>query len=97
MHIKLVKVNGDFVWHQHENEDELFFVIKGTLYIKVKDPVERVHTLHEGEFLIIPRGVEHCPFAEEECQIILLEPKGTLNTGDAVENEKTVNILDSLI
>jgi mannose-6-phosphate isomerase-like protein (cupin superfamily) len=85
-YVKLAKLKGEFVWHQHENEDELFLVVKGRLQIKLRD-----HDLWVGggEFVIIPRGVEHCPVAEEEVQVILLEPKSTLNTGDQ-RNERTV-------
>jgi mannose-6-phosphate isomerase-like protein (cupin superfamily) len=85
-YVKLAKVQGEFVWHHHENEDELFFVVKGTLTIKLR---ERDLTIREGEFVIIPKGVEHLPVAEEEVWIMLLEPKTTLNTGD-VTNERTV-------
>lgn len=87
--VKLVKLRGEFVWHQHENEDELFLVIKGTLLLKFRD---RDVTLHEGEFLIVPKGVEHCPVAAEEVHVMLLEPKTTLNTGN-VQNERTVHEL----
>lgn len=85
-HVKLVKLKGEFVWHQHENEDELFLVIKGKLLIKLRD---RDLWLNEGEFVIIPKGAEHCPVAEEEVHVMLLEPKSTLNTGDQ-QNERTV-------
>ena len=85
-YIKLVKVKGEFVWHHHDNEDELFLVVKGRLLIKLRDQDIQ---LEEGELVIIPRGVEHMPVAEEEAHIVLLEPKGTLNTGN-VENERTV-------
>jgi len=85
-YLKLVKLKGEFVWHQHENEDELFLIVKGRLLIKLRD---RDLWLDEGEFVIIPKGVEHCPVAEEEVQAILLEPKSTLNTGN-VQNERTV-------
>lgn len=80
-HIKLAKFKGEFVWHQHDNEDELFFVIKGNLLIKLRD---RDIYLKKGEFVIIPKGVEHCPIAEEEVHVMLIEPKTTLNTGNAV-------------
>lgn len=86
-YVKLAKLKGEFVWHHHDNEDELFLVIKGTLVIKLRD---QELTIHEGEFVIIPKGVEHLPVAEEEVQVLLLEPKSTLNTGD-VQNEKTVD------
>ncbi|MGD0005887.1 MAG: cupin domain-containing protein [Anaerolineaceae bacterium] len=84
--VKLVKLKGEFVWHLHESEDELFLVVKGRLVIKLRDG-EIV--LNEGEFAILPHGVEHCPVAEDEAQVILLEPKTTLNTGN-VRNERTV-------
>lgn len=85
-YVKLAKLKGEFTWHHHEHEDELFLVVKGTLVIKLRD---RDLTLREGEFVIIPRGVEHLPVAEEEVHVLLLEPKSTLNTGN-VRNERTV-------
>jgi len=85
-YVKLAKLKGEFVWHKHDAEDELFLVVKGTLTIKLR---ERDLVIHEGEFVVIPRGVEHCPVAEEEVHVALLEPKSTLNTGDQV-NERTV-------
>ncbi len=85
-HVKLAKLKGEFVWHQHENEDELFLVVKGRLLIKLRD---RDIWLNEGEFTIIPKGVEHLPIADEEAHVLLLEPKSTLNTGN-VQNERTV-------
>lgn len=85
-YVKLAKLKGEFVWHKHEKEDELFLVVKGTLVIKLR---ERDLVIHEGEFAIIPRGVEHCPVAAEEVHVVLLEPKSTVNTGDQV-NERTV-------
>src|SRR5215210_5075560 len=85
-HVKLVKVKGEFTWHHHENEDELFLVVKGKLLIRLRD---RDIWLDEGEFVIIPKGVEHLPVAEEEAHILLLEPKSTLNTGN-VQNDRTV-------
>jgi mannose-6-phosphate isomerase-like protein (cupin superfamily) len=85
-HIKLVKLKGEFVWHHHEQEDELFLVISGHLVIRLRD--RDIH-LDAGEFVIIPRGVEHLPVAEEEVQVLLLEPKTTLNTGSVI-NERTV-------
>ncbi|HEX5734593.1 MAG TPA: cupin domain-containing protein [Blastocatellia bacterium] len=91
-YVKLVKLKGEFVWHHHEAEDELFLVIKGTLLIKLRD---REIWLEEGEFVIIPRGVEHLPVAEEEAHVLLLEPKTTLNTGE-VHNERTVAVLDRI-
>ena len=85
-YIKLAKLKGEFVWHHHENEDELFLVIKGKLLIKLRDGDL---WLKEGEFAVIPKGVEHCPVAEEEVHVMLLEPKSTLNTGN-MQNERTV-------
>lgn len=86
LHVKLVKLKGEFIWHHHENEDELFFIVKGQLLMRLRDgDVE----LNEGEFFIVPRGVEHKPVAFEECHLMLLEPKTTLNTGN-VRNERTV-------
>jgi len=85
-YVKLVKLKGEFVWHQHEGEDELFWVIKGTLVIRLRD---KDITVRPGQFVIIPRGVEHLPVAAEDVHVVLLEPKTTLNTGN-VENEKTV-------
>ena len=79
-HVKLVKAQGEFVWHSHAHEDEMFLVVKGSFDMHFRD---RVETVSEGEFIIVPRGVEHKPVAEGEVQILLVEPKGTLNTGDA--------------
>jgi mannose-6-phosphate isomerase-like protein (cupin superfamily) len=84
-YVKLVKVQGEFVWHHHDDEDEMFLVVKGKLRIKLRDQDIR---LDEGEFVIIPKGVEHMPVAEEEAHILLLEPKTTLNTGN-VRSERT--------
>ena len=86
-YVKLAKLKGEFVWHHHDNEDEMFLVFKGTLVIKLRD---RDLTVNEGEFVIIPKGVEHLPVAEQEVQVLLLEPKSTSNTGN-VQNEKTVD------
>jgi mannose-6-phosphate isomerase-like protein (cupin superfamily) len=85
-YVKLAKLKGEFVWHKHESEDELFLVVKGQLQIKLRD---RDLLIKEGEFVIIPKGVEHCPVAAAEVQVLLLEPKSTLNTGDQ-QNERTV-------
>jgi len=91
-YVKLVKVKGEFVWHHHETEDELFFVVKGRLLLKFRD---REVWVEEGEFVIVPRGVEHLPVAAEETHVMLLEPKSTLNTGN-VRNERTVSELDRI-
>ena len=85
-YVKAVKLKGEFVWHHHDDEDELFLVVKGSMVIKLRD---RDIRLEEGEFVVIPRGVEHMPVAEEEAHVLLLEPKSTLNTGN-VTSERTV-------
>jgi len=85
-YIKVDKLKGEFVWHKHEAEDELFLVNKGKLLIKLRD---KDVWLEEGEFITIPKGVEHKPVADEEVHVVLIEPKSTLNTGN-VKNEKTV-------
>lgn len=85
-HVKLAKVKGAFVWHHHEHEDELFYVLKGRLTIEFRD---RSIELGPGECLVVPRGVEHRPVAEEEAHILMFEPAGTLNTGN-VRSERTV-------
>jgi mannose-6-phosphate isomerase-like protein (cupin superfamily) len=90
--VKLVKLKGEFVWHHHDDEDELFLVLKGSLLMKLRDREVRVGP---GEFVIIPRGVEHLPVAEDETQVLLLEPKSTLNTGN-IQNDRTVPNLDRI-
>ena len=87
--VKLAKLKGKFVWHQHENEDELFMVLKGCLIIKLRD---QEIELNEGEFFIIPKGVEHLPIAKEEVHVMLFEPKETINTGATVSEKKVVDI-----
>lgn len=79
-YIKVVKIKGDFVWHSHPDTDELFLVVSGKLRIDLRDGAV---TLGPGELFVVPKGAEHKPFAEEECQMILIEPAGTPNTGDA--------------
>jgi mannose-6-phosphate isomerase-like protein (cupin superfamily) len=91
-YIKIFKAKGEFVWHKHENEDEFFLVIEGQLKIKFRD---QEIILNEGEFLIVPKGVEHLPYADREAHILLFEPKQVLNTGDAI-SEKTVAHLEWL-
>ena len=88
--VKLAKLKGEFVWHHHENEDEMFLVLKGRLIIRL--PNEEV-VLNEGEFFIVPRGVEHQPVAQQEVHLMLFEPASTLNTGN-IRNERTVANLD---
>jgi mannose-6-phosphate isomerase-like protein (cupin superfamily) len=90
--VKLVKFLGEFVWHHHEHEDELFLVVQGRFRMEFRD---RHVWLKEGEFLIVPRGVEHRPVAEEEAHVLLFEPASTLNTGD-VRNERTVERLERI-
>lgn len=80
MHVKVVKLRGEFVWHRHENEDEMFLVVSGRLDMRFR---EGEVALGPGELVIVPRGVEHCPFAPEEAHVLLFEPKTTVNTGDA--------------
>ena len=91
-YVKLAKLKGEFVWHQHEKEDEFFMVIKGHLTIKLMgEDIE----LEEGEFCVIPRGVEHMPVAEEEVHVMMFEPQSTVNTGSA-ESDKTVSHLERI-
>lgn len=85
-HVKVVKLKGPFVWHQHAGEDELFLVVRGRLRMEFRD---RAVELGEGELIVVPRGVEHRPVAEAEVAVLLFEPASTLNTGD-VRNERTV-------
>ncbi|HTO70208.1 MAG TPA: cupin domain-containing protein [Myxococcota bacterium] len=91
-HVRLVKLQGEFVWHHHDHEDELFLVLSGELALHFRD---RVVTLREGELCIVPRGVEHKPAAAEETCVLLLEPASTLNTGN-VQNERTVAELERI-
>lgn len=90
--VKLAKLQGEFVWHRHEAEDELFLVVKGRLLLQFRDREEWVE---EGELIIVPRGVEHRPVAPEEAHVLFVEPAGTLNTGN-VRNERTVDTLDHI-
>ena len=88
--VKLVKFNGEFVWHHHEVEDELFLVVKGKLVLHFRD---RDVSVGEGEFIVVPRGVEHKPEALGEAHVVLFEPKSTLNTGN-IRNERTLENLE---
>ena len=88
--VKLVKLQGEFVWHRHDAEDELFLVLRGRMLMQFRDREEWVE---EGEFIVVPRGVEHRPVAPEEAHVLLIEPTGTLNTGN-VRNERTVEAVD---
>lgn len=95
-HVKLVKLKGEFLWHHHDAEDELFLVIQGTLRMMLKENGrEREVRVREGEFIIVPHGVEHKPIADEEVHLMLLEPKTTLNTGN-VRNERTLENLKTI-
>ena len=78
--IKIVKVEGDFVWHDHSNTDEFFLVIEGTLFIEFEDETME---LNAGELYVVPKGVQHRPYALEECKVMLIEPRGVVNTGEA--------------
>ena len=91
-YVKVVKFKGEFVWHHHDLEDEMFLVVKGRFVMKLED---RDIQLEQGEFIIIPKGVEHKPVADEEVEVLLIEPKTTLNTGN-VRNEKTLEVLQEI-
>ena len=91
--VKLVKFQGPFVWHHHDHEDELFMVLKGRFRMEFRD---RDVWLEEGQILVVPRGVEHRPVAEEEVEVLLFEPASTLNTGSAEESERTVRQLERI-
>lgn len=84
--VKIAKVEGNFVWHSHANEDEMFMVLKGVLNMEFRDKTE---ILHPGEIIVVPKGVEHRPVANDECSILLFEPAQTLNTGDAPKGNLT--------
>ncbi len=90
--VKLAKVKGEFIWHDHKDEDELFYIIKGTLKIEFRD---KIVTINEGEMLIIPKGVEHKPIADEEVWVLLFEPSNIKHTGD-IEHELTKESYDSI-
>ncbi len=90
--VRLVKLKGEFVWHHHDHEDELFLVLKGQLTMRLRN---RDVVLNEGEFFIVPRGVEHLPIALEEVHVLLFEPAATLNTGN-VQSDRTVAVLEQV-
>lgn len=92
-HVKAVKLKGEFIWHHHEKEDELFLVIKGKLKMEFR---EKTVEVSPGEFIIVPRGIEHKPVAEEEVHILLFEPDSTVNTGN-VDNERTRKNIDKIV
>jgi mannose-6-phosphate isomerase-like protein (cupin superfamily) len=87
--VKLVKFQGEFVWHHHENEDELFYVLKGSFDMHLRD---KIITVNAGEFLIMPRGVEHKPVAKEEVEIMLFEPASTINTGNITDAKTKIDL-----
>lgn len=91
-HVKLTKLKGEFIWHKHDDEDELFYILKGSLIMEFRD---RTVTINENEFLIVPKGVEHRPVAPEEVSVMLFEPATTLNTGSTV-NERTRYTLEKI-
>jgi len=91
-YVKVAKFEGEYVWHQHENEDEMFLVIRGQLTLKLRD---RDVSLDAGEFFVVPRGVEHLPVAREEVWVLMFEPAETLNTGN-LRNERTITDLEPL-
>jgi len=91
-HVKLDKLKGEFVWHRHDNEDEMFLVVKGRFRLEFRD---RHVWLEEGEFMVVPRGVEHRPVAEDEAHVLLFEPASTLNTGN-VRDERTLEKLERI-
>ena len=91
-HVKIAKIKGEFIWHKHDDEDEMFLVLKGTLKIAFRDKTE---TINENEIIIIPRGTKHKPIAEKEVSIMLFEPATTINTG-ALENELTRKNLEAI-
>jgi mannose-6-phosphate isomerase-like protein (cupin superfamily) len=88
-HVRLVKLKGEFTWHQHAHEDEMFFVVAGVLEMRLRggegQKGDRTEVVRPGEFIIVPRGVEHCPYAEDEVQVMLFEPASTVNTGNVRE------------
>jgi mannose-6-phosphate isomerase-like protein (cupin superfamily) len=90
--VKLVKFTGPFVWHHHDHEDELFYVVKGSFDMEFEG---NTVTINQGEFIIVPRGIEHRPNAKEECEVMLFESGTTLNTGN-IENERTLQKLQHL-
>ncbi len=91
-HVKAVKLKGEFIWHHHDHEDELFLVVKGKLKMEFRDKIVEVI---QGEFIIVPRGIEHKPVADEEVHLLLFEPASTLNTGN-IENERTRKHLEKI-
>ncbi len=96
LHVKVVKLKGEFIWHHHQNEDELFLVARGVLRMQFREGAEeREVKIGPGEFVIVPKGTEHRPVGDEEVHIVLFEPKSTLNTGNVI-NERTVAQLQEI-
>jgi len=93
MDVRLVKIKGDFDWHSHADEDEMFIVVKGEMRMAFRDRTEQVKA---GEFIIVPRGTEHRPGADEECEIMLIEPSSVVNTGDGAATARTVTQMQSI-
>ncbi|MEL6414598.1 MAG: cupin domain-containing protein [Pseudomonadota bacterium] len=93
MDVRLVKIQGDFDWHAHADEDEMFVVVKGEMRMAFRD---RVETVKAGEFIIVPRGTEHRPGADEECEIMLIEPSSVVNTGDGEATDRTVTAMEEV-
>ena len=93
MDVRLVKIQGDFDWHSHADEDEMFVVVKGEMRMAFRDRTEIVRA---GEFIIVPRGTEHRPGADEECEIMLIEPSSVVNTGDGAETARTVTQMEEI-
>ena len=91
-YVKLAKLKGEFIWHSHEQEDELFMVIKGKLKMAFRD---KTVDINEGEIIVVPKGVEHKPIAPEEVHVLLFEPASTLNTGN-IQNERTIEKLENI-
>lgn len=93
MDVRLVKIQGDFDWHSHADEDEMFVVVKGEMRMAFRDRVEIVRA---GEFIIVPRGTEHRPGADQECEIMLIEPSSVVNTGDGAATARTVTEMETI-
>ncbi len=95
--VRLAKLRGEFMWHHHEHEDELFLVVRGELEIRLRDSAGQIHScmVRPGEFIIVPRGVEHLPVARDEAEVLLFEPATTLNTGN-VRNDRTKEALERI-
>lgn len=91
-HVKLVKFAGEFVWHHHDHQDEMFLVVRGRMRMQVRD---RTVVVGPGEFIVVPAGVEHCPAADEETHVVLFEPMSTLNTGNVI-SDRTIRRLESI-